>query len=290
MTDEAVAELQQPGSRAHDAPDNRPRGVSWQDGAVVQNYLTGVRGAIPGAAEQLAMMVRLVAALERPIHRVLDLGAGDGVLTATLLGAFPGAEATIVDFSPPMLAAARARFANTQPPVRIFERDLGQTGWTHGLVASAPFDVIVSGYAIHHLPDGRKQVLYEEVFDLLAPGGVFINMDHVASSSVRLAGMFDQAMVDALTQFRRQETPDLSREAVEAAYANRPDRLDNILASVDVQCDWLREIGFQEVDCFFKWFELALFGGFKLAEAPGEETWPKRMDDAAGSASGSAEG
>jgi SAM-dependent methyltransferase len=162
-----------------------------------------------------------------------------------------------------MLAAASARFANAKPPVQRLDRDLGRADWANDLEALAPFDVIVSGYAIHHLPDRRKQALYAEVFDLLAPGGVFINIDHVASSSERLAQMFDQAMVDALTQFRRRENPDLSREAVEEEYLNRPDRLDNILASVVVQCDWLRTIGFQEVDCYFKWFELALFGGFK---------------------------
>jgi tRNA (cmo5U34)-methyltransferase len=264
MTSDAPAES--PGSEA------RSHGVSWQDGALVQHYLTGVRGAIPGATEQLVIMLRLVATLERPVHRLLDLGAGDGILTATLLGAYPGAEATIVDFSPPMLAAARARFAHANPPVRILDRDLGRADWAEGLAESAPFDVVVSGYSIHHLPDERKHALYAEVFDLLAPGGVFITMDHVASPSVRLAGMFDQAMVDALTEFRRRETPDLSREAVEGEYLNRPDRLDNILASVDVQCGWLRAIGFQEVDCFCKWFELALFGGFKPVAARDGET------------------
>jgi SAM-dependent methyltransferase len=263
MTGDGSAEWPQSGSGSTGASDHQSHGVSWQDDALVHTYLTGVRGAIPGASEQLAIMLQLVASLERPVHHMLDLGAGDGVLTATLLGAYPGAEATIVDFSPPMLAAARACFANAQPPVRMLERDLGLADWANDLVASAPFDVIVSGYAIHHLPDERKYALYAEVFDLLAPGGVFINIDHVASSSDRLARTFDQSMVDALTQFRRRETPDLSREVVEWEYDNRPDRLDNILATVDVQCDWLRAIGFQEVDCFCKWFELALFGGFK---------------------------
>ncbi len=263
MTANTSADWSRSGSRSHGALNSRSSGVSWQDGALVQHYLTGVRGAIPGATEQLTIMVQLIASLERPVHRMLDLGAGDGVLTATLLDAYPGAQATIVDFSPPMLAAASARFADARPPVRLLNRDLAAATWANDLGQSEPFDVIVSGYAIHHLPDGRKQSLYAEVFELLAPGGVFINIDHVASSSTRLAQMFDQAMVDALTQFRRRGTPDLSREAVEGAYLNRPDRLDNILASVDVQCDWLQEIGFQEVDCFCKWFELALFGGFK---------------------------
>jgi tRNA (cmo5U34)-methyltransferase len=52
-----------------------------------------------------------------------------------------------------------------------------------------------------------------------------------------------------------------SQEEVEATYYNRPDKRENILAPMDAKCEWLRQIGFQDVDCFFKVFELALFGG-----------------------------
>jgi tRNA (cmo5U34)-methyltransferase len=268
MIDDVRAARPQTETPARGAPDTPSHGRSWQDSALVQNYLTGMRGAFPGATEQFTMMVQLVATLQRPVSRVLDLGAGDGVLTAALLDAFPGVEATILDFSPPMLAAARERFADVQPPVRILDRDLATEAWAREL-GSASLDVVVSGYAIHHLTDERKRAVYRDVFDLLTPGGIFINMEHVASPSVRLAQLFDQSMVDALTQFRRREDPDLSRAAVEREYASRPDRHDNILQAIDVQCDWLRTIGFQEVDCYYKWYELALFGGFKPAEAQG---------------------
>ena len=42
------------------------------------------------------------------------------------------------------------------------------------------------------------------------------------------------------------------------------DKKENKPASVEMQCQWLRGIGFQDVDCFFKTFELALFGGRKI--------------------------
>lgn len=35
----------------------------------------------------------------------------------------------------------------------------------------------------------------------------------------------------------------------------------NQLASVERQLDWLRRIGFADVDCHWKWLELALLGG-----------------------------
>ena len=43
----------------------------------------------------------------------------------------------------------------------------------------------------------------------------------------------------------------------------RPDRAANILALVEDQCAWLRTLGFRHVDCFWKYFELAIFGGVK---------------------------
>jgi len=46
-------------------------------------------------------------------------------------------------------------------------------------------------------------------------------------------------------------------------FLERPDRAANILASVEDQCRWLRDIGFVEVDCFWKYFELAIFGGVR---------------------------
>jgi hypothetical protein len=55
----------------------------------------------------------------------------------------------------------------------------------------------------------------------------------------------------------------VTREEVLKEFLERPDRAANILASVEEQCQWLREIGFREVDCFWKYFELAIFGGMR---------------------------
>ena len=56
----------------------------------------------------------------------------------------------------------------------------------------------------------------------------------------------------------------MAEQIVQAlAGLERPGRAANILASVEEQCRWLHEIGFQDVDCFWKYFELAIFGGFR---------------------------
>ena len=127
----------------------------------------------------------------------------------------------------------------------------------------APFDLVVSGLAIHHLPDDRKRELYQEVFGLVRQGGLFLNLEHVAPTSPWAEQAFNELFVDSLWAHDQRRGGTRTREDVAREWYHRPDKSENILAPVDLQCQWLREIGFQDVDCFFKLLELALFGGKK---------------------------
>ncbi len=237
----------------------------WKGAALVDAFLDGVRGGIPFAADQIDVMLRVVAARGAPVRRVADLGCGDGVLTRSLLAVYPAAAATLVDFSEPMLAAARARLADRVPAPRFVAADLAEPAWVETVADGAPFDVVVSGYAIHHLPDARKRTLYGEVFALLAPGGMFVNIEHVASRSGWIEAIADDVMIDSLHAFHTARGAGTSRAQVAEEFVHRPDKAANILAPVDAQCEWLRALGFADVDCFFKVFELAVFGGRRPA-------------------------
>lgn len=239
------------------------RDTVWQDADVAAIFLREVRGGIPYGADQLAVMGRVVAAAGRPVRRVLDVGAGSGVVTAALLARFPGAHAVLVDFSPAMLAAAREALAGVVPAPAFVAADLADPTWVAALRAAPPFDAIASSYAIHHLDDARKRALYGELFALLAPGGVFVNVEHVASAGAWGEALSDALVVDALHAHQAAQGGAATRAEVAARFAARPDRAANILAPVEVQCAWLRAIGFTDVDCFFKVFELAVFGGRK---------------------------
>ncbi|WP_299490846.1 class I SAM-dependent methyltransferase [Acaryochloris sp. IP29b_bin.137] len=177
----------------------------------------------------------LLAHVPKTARRLLDLGTGDGRLLALLKLDRPEVESLAVDFSPTMLAAVRQRFAD----------DLRVTILAHNLDNPLPpvgtFDGIVSSFAIHHLSHPRKQSLYQEVFDRLEPGGIFCNLEHVASPTLRLHQQFLQAIGYTLAE----EDP------------------SNQLLDVETQLGWLRSIGFEDVDCYWKWLEMALLIGVK---------------------------
>jgi SAM-dependent methyltransferase len=187
---------------------------------------------VPHRTEGETLLLDLVP---RDAARVLDLGTGDGRLLALLKIDRPRLRGVAVDFSPAMLEAARARFGGDER-VEVVAHDLDCP-----LPDLGTFDAVVSSFAIHHLPDPRKRVIYQEIFDRLAPGGIFCNLEHVASPTPALHRRFLQE-IDCTPE---DEDP------------------SNVLLDLHVQLAWLREIGFADVDCFWKWLELALLGGWK---------------------------
>jgi len=239
------------------------RGDNWKDESVVRKYLEGMRGAIPLAREQIDVMLRLIGAAGGPVESCLDIGCGAGALTLAMLARYPSARAMLVDFSEPMLAEARERLAPYGDQCTILAADLASPDWLHNVEARAPFDAAVSGFAIHHLSDMRKRELYAEVFALLRPGAFFISIEHVSSPTPWLEQAFDELLIDSFVAYQRSAGSGKSRDEVAAEYVHRPDKQDNILASVEDQCNWLRAGGYEEVDCYLKLFELAVFGGRK---------------------------
>lgn len=206
----------------------------WTSAEHVHDYL-GRADQISHRNEGVAALLEFVPASAR---RILDLGTGDGRLLALVRAeqarrGCDGGEAVALDFSPAMLEASRKRFAG-EPSVRVVQHNLDQP-----LPALGKFDAVISSFAIHHLGDERKRSLYGEVYGLLSPGGVFCNLEHVSSPTARLHEEF------LLRIGFTVETEDPS----------------NKLLDVETQLGWLREIGFVDVDCHWKWRELALLAG-----------------------------
>ena len=233
----------------------------WKSDSLVRNFLGGVRGGIPFAAEQIDVMLRLIAARDEPVASFLDLGCGDGILAKAILARYPHARGTLVDFSAPMLERAHAHVSDYASNVHFVMADFAVPEWAEPVAHRAPFDIVVSGYAIHHQPDERKQALYGEILHLLKPGGLFVNVEHVAPATDWVAALNDDLFIDSLYRFHRASGSEISRDRVAQDFVHRPDKAANFLAPVELQCAWLRHHGFTDVDCYFKVFELAVFGG-----------------------------
>jgi SAM-dependent methyltransferase len=171
-------------------------------------------------------------------RRILDLGTGDGRLLALVRKELvrrgqPETGGVAVDFSPSMLEAVRQRFAG-EASISVVAHNMDEP-----LPALGKFDAVISSFAIHHLVHERKRALYAEIYGLLNPGGVFCNLEHVASPTPRLHQEFLERIGFTV------ETEDPS----------------NKLLDVETQLGWLGEIGFGDVDCAWKWRELALLVG-----------------------------
>lgn len=233
----------------------------WEDPALAAKFLEGIRGGVPFAAAQIDLMLRVVRASGLSMCRVLDIGCGDGILGRAVLDRFPAAEGTFLDLSPAMVAAAEEKLRPYAPRSRVLQGDFGQREWSTLVEPFGPFDVIVSGYAIHHQPDVRKRELYGEALRLLTPRGLFLNMEHVSSSCDWAEQAFNDMMIDSLWAYHQQHGTANSREEVASQYVKREDWSANILAPLETQLQWLRELGYIEVDCFFKALELTIFGG-----------------------------
>lgn len=191
---------------------------------------------VPHRVEGESALLEFVPADAR---RVLDLGTGAGRLLGLVKAARPSAQFVGLDFSPPMLDILHKQFGG-DPSVTIVAHDLAKE-----LPPMGQFDCVISSFAIHHLTNERKRSLYAEIFGLLTLGGVFCNLERVASPTAALHEQF----VNALGISPEQEDP------------------ENILLGLEIQMGWLREIGFVDVDCHWKWRELAFFAGVKPAGA-----------------------
>jgi tRNA (cmo5U34)-methyltransferase len=192
----------------------------------------------------------------------IDLGCGDGILGRTLLAEFPTSEGVLLDFSEPMMKAAKSKCRVFENRAEFVMQDLSESGWSHSLTKYLPFVLVIPGFAIHHLNDESKKRIFEDIFNkLLKPGGIFLNLDQVASSSKELVQVFDEYFLDKVSEFNNKSGLGLSLKDIELEYYKDKDA--NILMSVEDQLKHLKNIGFINTDCYFKFLELALFGGIK---------------------------
>jgi tRNA (cmo5U34)-methyltransferase len=180
--------------------------------------------------------------------RVLDLGAGTGLLSAFVARAFPRVRITLVDASPEMLRVARKRFADEPGRFEFRVVDYAQEPLL------GEYEAVVSALSIHHLGGTEKRELFRKVYGVLCDGGVFVNADQVLGSTPEIEALYRE------TWLRQVRESGVGEEVLAAAFVRmREDKP----STLEEQEAWLEEAGFRQVDCPYKNYGFAVYGGRK---------------------------
>ena len=201
----------------------------WKSAELALDYLSRA-DKIPHRTEGEST---LLEEMHEESKRILDIGSGNGRLLDLCLLKCKNATGVALDFSPRMLEELEKKY-NENENVTVIEHDINNPlPFDEG-----SFDVVVSSFAIHHVDDSRKKNLYGEIWNILESGGTFCNLEHVSSPTENLHKKFFEKL--GATEDRA-----------------------NKLLDVETQLRWINEIGFDDVDCYWKWRELALIVGKK---------------------------
>jgi len=206
------------------------------------------RTLIPCFEDFYKTAVEVIPAERTSPLKVLDLGAGTGLYSGMVQAVFPNAEITLLDLAVEMLEQAKSRFSQMGKSPRIVisdyvEADLGGS-----------YDLVISALSIHHLSDSDKEHLYQRIYDALSPGGMFVNGDQVLGKTPEIERVYRQHWLDSVCAIG------ISDEELKAA--KRRMEYDR-MAPLDIQLRWLEAAGFQDVDCWYKNFRFAVFGGHR---------------------------
>ena len=213
-----------------------------------QDYDRARRQLVPCFDELYGTVLGLLPFERRAGVRILDLGAGTGLLSALVAEVLPNARITLVDFSEAMLKKARLRFASEAARFDFEVMDYAK----EPLVGD--YDAVISALSIHHLDDGEKRRLFRKVREILPEGGVFVNADQVLGTTPEIEGRYHEWWLHEAREAGVSEY-DL------AASLERIEQDKN--ATLKSQLAWLEEAGFEEVDCPYKNHRFAVYGGRK---------------------------
>ncbi len=188
--------------------------------------------------------------------KVLDLGCGDGLFIQELLKSFNPAKVRLVDGSNDMLDAAKKRLGEKE------KLHFSQASFQE-LLSEDPidenFDFIYSSLAIHHLPFEEKRNLYAYINNHLSAGGCFVHYDVVVPPSEKIESCY----LSIWRQWIKGHPAIEKRKELINIPEQYKNNKDNVPDTLDSQLRAMKEIGFKDVDCYFKYGIFALFGGFK---------------------------
>ena len=220
-------------------------------GEAARDYDRARRHLVPGFDGFYRAVLESVPFETEKEIRVLDLGAGTGLLSAMVAEKFPRARVTLVDLSVEMLRVARRRLA--EEPARFEFRNMDYARKPLPRTGGG-YDLVVSALSVHHLTHGDKKELFEKVRRSLAVGGYFVNADQIAGDTPEEDGCHGEWWL------RRVREAGVSEEDLAAALLRmRADRN----ATLAEQLGWLEEAGFEGVGSRYRDHRFAVYSGKK---------------------------
>jgi tRNA (cmo5U34)-methyltransferase len=207
---------------------------------------------VPGLDSLYGTAGDLLALRGGPVARVLDLGAGTGILSSYVAERHPDVELVLLDGAASMLEQARLQLHPRE--IETVVADLRDP------LPAGPFDAVVSALAIHHLDDLAKRDLNVRVLEVLRPGGVFVNAEQVRAPT---AWLDEHQRMGWLAACRREGASE--RQLAQALERMATDRASD----TEAQLGWLRAAGYGDVDCFYKRWHFAVIAGWRPADHAG---------------------
>jgi tRNA (cmo5U34)-methyltransferase len=211
-----------------------------------QRYDQARRQLLPCFDDLYGVALGLLPAERTQPLRVLDLGAGTGLLAALIATAYPQAHLTLIDAAAEMLAQANQRMQPFAERCTLHVMDM------RDIAFDQPFDLIVSALAIHHLADATKQAIFRQIYRMLAPGGRFVHIEQVLGPTPAIEAFYEQAWLQAV-QEKGVSPADL------AAAQERMQQDQTV--PLATQLRWLAESGFQQVHCWYQWYRFVVYSG-----------------------------
>ena len=201
---------------------------------------------IPRYRKQHDLILQLIPFETNAHIKVLDLGAGTGILSALILQAFPQANVLAFDIAEKMLKVCQTNLSAYQERLTLQQGNFAEDNFGNG------YDLVVSGLAIHHLDSAGKQTLFKKLFQSMNSGGILLIRDIVTAATPRLTEQYEQLWRQYIKA---------SGEDDAAWFQNYLE--EDIPSSVEEQTRWLSEAGFADTACHWRHLNFAIFGGVK---------------------------
>jgi tRNA (cmo5U34)-methyltransferase len=202
---------------------------------------------IPRYHEQHDLILQLIPFETNAHIKVLDLGAGTGILSALILQAFPQANVLAFDIAEKMLKVCQTNLSAYQERLTLQQGNFAEDDFGNG------YDLVVSGLAIHHLDSAGKQTLFKKLFQSMNSGGILLIRDIVTAATPRLTEQYEQLWRQYMKANREDDAAWFQKYLEE-----------DIPSSVEEQTRWLSEAGFADTACHWRHLNFAIFGGVKV--------------------------